>query len=195
MAVGPSTRWSQGQLPPVSCPGPPGLSYKATCWWLLLVLGLEVPRRCPAVNQCWLPLVLEMGPLGKMYVAPRPDAAYLKDIRKVWSMSQSRTLIWKSHWKQIWWSHKLGRVESQGITREWATVLAQLVETQIWHLPASFVGRMLRLKQWPLPAVLPGRKLPLQLSPWCQTPQCLLMCPWCPLSFCHRAGTQVNDSN
>ena len=41
---------------------------------------------------------------------------------------------------------QVGAVGSQGITREWATVLAQLVETQIWHLPASFVGRMLRLE-------------------------------------------------
>ena len=40
------------------------MSYKAVCKWLLLVLGLEVPRRDQAVNQCWLLLVLSLEKLG-----------------------------------------------------------------------------------------------------------------------------------
>ena len=34
----------QGQPLPVFRTGPPGMSYKAIFRWLLLVLGLEVPR-------------------------------------------------------------------------------------------------------------------------------------------------------
>ena len=30
-------------LLPVFCPGPPSISYKVICRWLLLGLGLEVP--------------------------------------------------------------------------------------------------------------------------------------------------------
>ena len=55
----------QGQLPPVPLPGPPGMSYKAICIWLLLVLALEVPRIGQVVNQDWLPLQLGLGPLSK----------------------------------------------------------------------------------------------------------------------------------
>ena len=34
----------QGQPPHVFCLRPLGISYKAICRWLLLVLGLETPR-------------------------------------------------------------------------------------------------------------------------------------------------------
>ena len=34
---------------------------------------------------------------------------------------------------------KLSVIESQGIPRAGQTVLARLIESQIWHLPAGFV--------------------------------------------------------
>ena len=37
--------------------GPPGMSYKAIFQWLLLTLGLDVPRQGQAMNQGWLLLV------------------------------------------------------------------------------------------------------------------------------------------
>ena len=62
-----------GQLLLMSCLGPPSRSYKVICRWLILVLGLEVPRRVQAANQGWLLLVLvlshlvrDMGHEGQM---------------------------------------------------------------------------------------------------------------------------------
>ena len=57
------------QSPPSFCPEPPSTSYKATCRRLLLVLGLELPRRGQAANQGRLPLVPGLGPLSKRYRA------------------------------------------------------------------------------------------------------------------------------
>ena len=51
------------------CPGPSGMSYKAICRFLLLVLGLEVPRGGQPVNKGWLLIVLSLGPLSKWYRA------------------------------------------------------------------------------------------------------------------------------
>ena len=42
---------------------------QSICRWLLLMLGLEVPRRGQAVIQGWLPLLLSLGPLTKRYRA------------------------------------------------------------------------------------------------------------------------------
>ena len=47
----------QGQPPPVFHPEPPCMSYKAICRWLLLVLGLEIPRGNQTLNLGWLLLV------------------------------------------------------------------------------------------------------------------------------------------
>ena len=58
----------KGQSPLAFCvEQPPFLSYKTICKWLLLVLGLEVPRLNQAVNLGWLLLVLGLGPLSKRY--------------------------------------------------------------------------------------------------------------------------------
>ena len=43
--------------------------------------------------------------------------------------------------KQLGWAHTLGRVEYLGISKAGETVLARLMESQIWHQPASSVGR------------------------------------------------------
>ena len=48
-------------------PRPPCLSYKAICRWLLLVLGLEIPRRSQAMNVGWLLLVPGPWLLSKTY--------------------------------------------------------------------------------------------------------------------------------
>ena len=42
--------------------------------------------------------------------------------------------------KQLGWAAKLGGVESQGISRVGQTVLARLIEFQIWHPPAGSVA-------------------------------------------------------
>ena len=55
----------QGQLLPVFYLGPLDISYKAICRWLLLVLGLEVPRRDQTVNPSQMLLVLGVGPLAR----------------------------------------------------------------------------------------------------------------------------------
>ena len=55
---------SLGQLLPMSCLGSPGMIYKAICRWLLLVLGLEVPRKGQVANQ-WQGL----GTLSERYGA------------------------------------------------------------------------------------------------------------------------------
>ena len=42
--------------------------------------------------------------------------------------------------KQLGWAHKLGGSVSQGISRAGQRVLARLMESQIWHLPAGSVA-------------------------------------------------------
>ena len=43
--------------------------------------------------------------------------------------------------KQLGWASKLGGVESLWISKVGHTVLARLMESQIWHQPTGFVGR------------------------------------------------------
>ena len=50
-------------------PGSLTKSYKVIFRWLLIVLGLEVPRRGQPANQGQLPLVLGLGPLSKRHGA------------------------------------------------------------------------------------------------------------------------------
>ena len=42
--------------------------------------------------------------------------------------------------RQLGWGHKLGGVESLGISKAGLTMLARLMEFQIWHQLASSVG-------------------------------------------------------
>ena len=46
--------------------------------------------------------------------------------------------------EQLGWAHKLGETASLGIYRAGQTVLARLMESQIWHQPAGFMGRGFR---------------------------------------------------
>ena len=71
MTLGSLGKCRQCQLPSVPCLGPPGMSYKAIYRWLLHMLGLEVHSVGQAVNQGWLLLVLDLGPLSKGYMVYR----------------------------------------------------------------------------------------------------------------------------
>ena len=73
----------------------------------------------------------------------KPDAAYLRDFRKVVIMSEDSLFEWKSHWKWLGWAHKLGGAEFQEISRVGQTLLARLMETQIWCPPVNSVGTIL----------------------------------------------------
>ena len=42
--------------------------------------------------------------------------------------------------KQFGWAHKLGEMESQGISRVGHTVLVRLTESQIWYQLAGSMG-------------------------------------------------------
>ena len=52
-------------------------------------------------------------------------------------MSQDQSFIWES---SFGWAHKLGGAESLGISRAGQTVLARLMDSQIWHQLAGSVG-------------------------------------------------------
>ena len=52
--------------------------------------------------------------------------------------------------KQLRWAQKWVGVESVGIFTVGQTVLARLMESQIWHQLASSVGEILEGGQWPL---------------------------------------------
>ena len=69
--------------------------------------------------------------------------------------------------KQLGWAHKLGGAKSLEISKASRTVLARLIESQIWHQLASSVallGNGLEKGQWPLLALMPM----LQFPPVCQ---------------------------
>ena len=73
-------------------------------------------------------------------------------------MSQDQPFIWKSclGGPIVWWG-RISRISKVGLT-----VLARLMESQIWHLPASSVALWREgseNRQWPLPTSLSGRKL------------------------------------
>ena len=64
--------------------------------------------------------------------------------------------------KQLGWTHKLGGMEYLGISRAEQTVLGRLMETYIWHQPASSIALWLQGSekgQWPVPTFLSGRNL------------------------------------
>ena len=79
--------------------------------------------------------------------------------------------------KQLGWACKLGGAESLGISKEGQTVLARLMESQIWHQLANSVDLWeegLAKGQWPLLALMPGTSVspgmplvPFKLLHWC----------------------------
>ena len=46
--------------------------------------------------------------------------------------------------KQLGWAHKLGGMESLGISKVGGTVLARLMESQMWYQLAGFLGGRFR---------------------------------------------------
>ena len=81
--------------------------------------------------------------------------------------------------KQVGWAHKLGGVQSLGISRADQRVLARLIESQILHQLDSSVallGEGLEKGQWPLFALMPDTsvslsmtRVPSKLPPQCQS--------------------------
>ena len=79
--------------------------------------------------------------------------------------------------KQLGWAHNLGGAESLWISKLGETVLARLMESQIWHQPAGSMalgGDGLEKGQQPLLALMPDTAVspcillvPFQLLPWC----------------------------
>ena len=64
--------------------------------------------------------------------------------------------------KQLGWAYKLGGMEPWRISRVGQTVLARVIESQIWHPLASSAGGGWvgsGKGQWPLPTFLSGREL------------------------------------
>ena len=79
--------------------------------------------------------------------------------------------------KQVGWAHKLGGVQSLGISKADQTVLARLMESQILHQLASSVallGEGLEKGQWPLFALMPDTSVfpSMPLVPFKMLPQC-----------------------
>ena len=78
--------------------------------------------------------------------------------------------------KELGWPCKLGGAESLGICKSGPIVLARLMESQIWHQPASSValyGEGSAKGQWPLLALIPDTSaspsmplVPLKMLPW-----------------------------
>ena len=119
---------NRGQLPPVSCPGPLGISYKVICWLLLPVMGLEVLRR----GQGWLLLVLSVGSLGTRFAVHQGQLLLVWEIlgiSEAWT--KIGNLYGKATGNGLGWACKLGGVWSQGITRSGWTLLARLIKIQI----------------------------------------------------------------
>ena len=113
---------------------------------------------------------------------PKLDTACLRDFREVWSTNQDRPFIWKSHWKQLGWAHKLVG-QANILWASWQKLRGGTHLLALWEDASEE-------EQWPLPTLLSGRKLPLQLSLWHQTLRFLPVCPWCLLGCCPSAGTQ-----
>ena len=74
--------------------------------------------------------------------------------------------------KQLGWAHKLGGVEPLRISRVDHTVLARLMESQIWHQPAGFLwgwlsrGTMASDSPDARPFSLCIPLVPFKLPPW-----------------------------
>ena len=73
--------------------------------------------------------------------------------------------------KQLWWALKLGGRESLGISKVGQTVLARLIESQIWYQLAGSVGGGFR-KSIMVSVHLDARHLSFslvlfKLLPWC----------------------------
>ena len=81
--------------------------------------------------------------------------------------------------KQLGWAHKLGGAKSLEICKASRTVLARLIESQIWHQLASSVallGNGLEKGQRPLLALMPDASVSssMPVMPFKLLPQCCI---------------------
>ena len=140
-------------------PRPPSMSYKAICSWLLLVLGLAVPRQGQAVYQGrWL-LVPGLGPLSKRY------GARWGQMLLVWDILQKSDLWAKTSYTKGT-GNKLGGPTSLmgwGLRESpgWVNSDSQ-ADGDSNVVPACYLCGVesSSKEQWPLPALLSGSKLP-----------------------------------
>ena len=80
--------------------------------------------------------------------------------------------------KQLVWGCKLGGVEPLGISKAGQTVLARLMESQIWHQLAGSVALLeegSERGQWPLLTLMSGTPVSpsMPLVPFQMLPKCL----------------------
>ena len=120
----------------------------------------------------------------------KPGAACSVDFRKIWTMSQERLFMWKSHWKWLGWAKKLCGPGYQGITRTGWTVLARLMKTQMGCPHVGSVWKSSGEEQWLLLILLSGEKALLHSLPPNQTIQFLPVCPRDLLICCHSVRAQ-----
>ena len=155
---------SQSPLPPMFYLGPLDMSYRVTCRWLLLVPGLEGPRKGQAASQSWLALVSGLGPLSEMYGEHRGQMLLIRE-----SVGKSEASAKKGHLYEkatrnsfsgptIWVGWGLRGSPGQGNSVSQVDKVSDMA-------PACWLcGAGLRKEQWLLPALLLGRKLLLQPS-------------------------------
>ena len=116
------------------------------------MLVLEIPRQSKAVNLGRLLLVLGLG--------LTEASCCLFDRTEEVVKHESRPPIHME--KQLGWAHRLCGVESLGISKVSQTVLARLMESQIWQLVAGSVGGEFR-KEIMASACLDVRHFPSSL--------------------------------
>ena len=99
---------------------------------------MEIPRWNQAVNLSWLLLCQAWGSL-------KPAVACSRGFRRLFSMSQAQPFVWKNSL-----GGPVSRVgQSLGISKAGQTVLARLMETQIWHQLTHSVGGRFRKRTLP----------------------------------------------
>ena len=182
----------EGQLLPVFCPGPPSMNYKVICRWLLLVLGLEVPRQDQAVNQEQLLLVPGLGPLSMRYRACWGQMLLIWEIlgkSKVWAKighfhGKPPETVWvglQVGWDWVSGNYQGGENSVSQLDGDSGMVPACQLSGQRAHQRNNGLASTLFLAE---------SCTPLQLLPWCQMIQFLPVCSWCLLSCCHSFGAQ-----
>ena len=98
------------------------------------MLCLDVPRGNHTVNLGWLLPVLGLG-------LTEASCCLFERISEVLKHQPRPTIHME---KQLGWNHKLGGEASLGIYKAGQTVLARLMESQIWHQLASSLGQRFR---------------------------------------------------
>ena len=80
--------------------------------------------------------------------------------------------------KWLGWVHKVDVSESLGISKAGQTLLARLMDSQIWHQLAGSVGGVSEKGQWPLLTLMPDTSVspcvplvPFKLLPQCWSPE------------------------